>query len=93
VNAIDASGLESLESINRRLADGGITFHLSEVKGPVMDQLKRSHFLQELSGKVHLSHFDAVASIKPELAQSTRSAVRTTTGAAGAEPDLPARPA
>ena len=92
VNAIDASGLESLESINRRLADGGITFHLSEVKGPVMDQLKRSHFLQELSGKVHLSHFDAVASIKPELAQSTRSAPRSTrTGAAGvaSHPDLP----
>jgi SulP family sulfate permease len=78
VNAIDASGLESLESINRRLADGGIALHLSEVKGPVMDQLKRSHFLQELSGKVHLSHFDAVASIKPELALSTRSAPRST---------------
>ncbi len=69
VNAIDASGLESLESINRRLADGGITFHLSEVKGPVMDQLRRSHFLQELSGKVHLRQFDAVASIKPDLAR------------------------
>jgi SulP family sulfate permease len=41
-----------------------------------MDQLKRSHFLQELAGKVHLSHFDAVASIKPELAQSTRAAAR-----------------
>ncbi len=47
------------------------TFHLSEVKGPVMDQLKRSHFLQELGGKVHLSQFDAVASIKPELAHGT----------------------
>jgi len=92
VNTIDASALESLESINRRLADGGITFHLSEVKGPVMDQLKRSHFLQELSGKVHLSHFDAVASIKPELAQSTRSAPRAAlTGAAGvaSHPDSP----
>jgi SulP family sulfate permease len=76
VNTIDASGLQSLEAINRRLADGGIQFHLSEVKGPVMDQLKRSHFLQELSGKVHLSHFDAVASIKPALAESTRAAPR-----------------
>ena len=76
VNTIDASGLESLESINHRLADGGITFHLSEVKGPVMDQLKRSHFLQELSGKVHLSHFDAVASIRPELAARVLAAGR-----------------
>lgn len=74
VNTIDASGLESLDAINRRLKDGGITFHLSEVKGPVMDQLERSHFLQELNGKVHLSHYQAVASIKPELAMSTRAA-------------------
>jgi SulP family sulfate permease len=94
VNTIDASGLESLESINRRLADGGIAFHLSEVKGPVMDQLRRSHFLRELSGKVHLSHFDAVASIKPDLAQSTRTAPRTAPGgAAGAAPATPSPPA
>jgi SulP family sulfate permease len=68
VNGIDMSALESLEAINHRLKDGGITLHLSEVKGPVMDQLKRSHFLHELTGKVHLRHYDAVASIKPELA-------------------------
>jgi len=70
VNTIDSSALESLETINRRLADGGIKFHLSAVKGPVMDRLKRSHFLHELTGKVHLSHFDAVSSIKPALAKS-----------------------
>jgi len=68
VNGIDMSALESLEAINHRLKDGGITLHLSEVKGPVMDQLKRSHFLHELTGKVHLRHFDAVASINPRLA-------------------------
>jgi SulP family sulfate permease len=77
VNTIDASALESLEAINRRLADGGITLHLSEVKGPVMDQLQRSHFLHELTGKVHLSNFDAVSSIKPELARRTLDAPRT----------------
>jgi SulP family sulfate permease len=93
VNTIDASALQSLEAINHRLADGGITFHLSEVKGPVMDQLKRSHFLQELSGKVHLSHFDAVASIKPELAQSTRAAPRDTpAGASGVASNPPSQP-
>jgi SulP family sulfate permease len=92
VNAIDYSGLESLEAINHRLADSGITFHLSEVKGPVMDQLKRSHFLQELSGKVHLSHFDAVASIRPELAQSTRTAPRAATRGAGTAEPQPGSP-
>jgi anti-anti-sigma regulatory factor len=76
VNTIDISGLESLEAINRRLEDGGITFHLSEVKGPVMDRLKRSHFLHELTGKVHLTQFDAVSSINPELARRTLEAPR-----------------
>ncbi|PIE11238.1 MAG: sodium-independent anion transporter [Rhodobacterales bacterium] len=59
VNAVDFSALESLESINHRLSDMGIRFHLSEVKGPVMDRLKRSHFLDELTGEVYLSQFDA----------------------------------
>ena len=60
VNAIDASALESLEEINHRLSDAGITLHLSEVKGPVMDRLKRSHFLDELTGEVFLSQYQAV---------------------------------
>ena len=55
VNAIDATGLESLEAINQRLADGGIGLHLSEVKGPVMDRLQDTHFLEELNGRVFLS--------------------------------------
>ena len=55
VNEIDASGLESLEAINHRLTDAGIRLHLSEVKGPVMDRLQRTHFLDELGGRVHLS--------------------------------------
>ncbi|MHA6333832.1 SulP family inorganic anion transporter [Qipengyuania sp. CAU 1752] len=55
VNEIDASGLESLEAINHRLIDGGLGLHLSEVKGPVMDRLNRTDFLDELNGKVFLS--------------------------------------
>jgi SulP family sulfate permease len=84
VNTIDTSALESLEAINHRLKDGGITFHLSEVKGPVMDRLKRSHFLHELTGKVHLSQYEAVASINPDLARRTREAARVP--AAGGKP-------
>ena len=59
VNEIDASGLESLEAINHRLGDGKIGLHLSEVKGPVMDRLKRSHFIEELNGEVFLSQSKA----------------------------------
>lgn len=60
VNEIDLSALESLEAINHRLSDLGIKLHLSEVKGPVMDRLKRSHFLENLSGNVYLAQYDAV---------------------------------
>ncbi len=59
VNLIDASALESLEAINQRLKDSGVLFYLSEVKGPVMDQIRRSRFLSELTGQVYLSQFDA----------------------------------
>ncbi len=63
VNAIDASALESVEAINHRLADGGISLHLSEVKGPVMDALTRSHLLHDLKGKVWLSQNEAFQSL------------------------------
>lgn len=59
VNLIDASALESLEAINHRLKDSGVMFYLSEVKGPVMDQIQRSQFLSELTGKVYISQFEA----------------------------------
>lgn len=81
VNSIDWSALESLEAINQRLKDGGITLHLSEVKGPVMDALERSHLLEELTGEVHLTQFDAVSRISPELARRTLSAAREPCGA------------
>ena len=63
VNAIDASALESLEAITQRLKDGGVKLHLSEVKGPVMDQLQRSDFLQHLTGQVFLTHHQAVTAL------------------------------
>ena len=63
VNAVDYSALESLEAVNHRLKDMGVGLHLSEVKGPVMDRLKRSHFLDELNGRVFLSQHDAWAAL------------------------------
>ncbi len=76
VNEIDSSALESLEAINQRLKDGGIKFHLSEVKGPIMDRLKKTHLLEHLTGAVHLRQFDAVQSINPELTKKTLEAGR-----------------
>lgn len=59
VNEIDFSALEMLEALNKRLSDQGITLHLAEVKGPVLDRLSRGHFLLELSGRVFLTQHDA----------------------------------
>jgi SulP family sulfate permease len=65
INSIDASALESLEAANGRLKDAGVTLHLSEVKGPVMDKLKRSHLLDHLTGQVFLSQFEAMHALDP----------------------------
>jgi SulP family sulfate permease len=59
VNEIDMSALESLEAVNERLKSMGVKLHMSEVKGPVTDRLKRSHFLDELTGQIFLSQYDA----------------------------------
>ncbi|WP_138439986.1 SulP family inorganic anion transporter [Marinobacter alexandrii] len=59
VNLIDASALESLEAINERLRNAGVVLHLSEVKGPVMDRLRNTDLLANLSGEVFLSTYEA----------------------------------
>lgn len=63
VNAIDMSALESLEAINERLKSIGVNFHFSEIKGPVMDALKRTDFLEHLTGKVFLSQHQAISEL------------------------------
>jgi SulP family sulfate permease len=63
VNEVDYSALETLEALNARLEDMGVRLHLSEVKGPVMDKLKHTHFLTALTGEVFLSQHDAWAAL------------------------------
>lgn len=63
VHEIDLSALEALESINRRLSDGGIKLHLSEIKGPVADVLAKKDFIKHLSSEVFLSHHLGVQKI------------------------------
>ena len=67
INDIDASALESLEAINQRLADAGVCLHMSEVKGPVMDRLLGTDFLNNLNGQVYLTHFQAVSELAPDM--------------------------
>lgn len=59
VNDVDYSALESLLAINSKLRDQDIGFHLSEVKGPIMDRLQKSVLLDELNGQVFLCQYDA----------------------------------
>ena len=87
INDIDASALDSLEAIDARLREAGLALHLSEVKGPVMDRLAGSDFLSGLSGRVFLSHHQAIAALTPEIAVAGASAgmqrPRTGVGVAG----------
>lgn len=63
VNEIDMTALETLEALMMHLKDRGIALHLSEVKGPVMDRLQRSSFLDHLTGRVFLSQHEAFTSL------------------------------
>jgi sulfate permease, SulP family len=59
VNAIDSSALFGLLDLNRALARRHIRLHLAEVKGPVLDRLRASTLLRELSGRLFLSTANA----------------------------------
>jgi SulP family sulfate permease len=59
VNAIDSSALFGLLELNRGLARRDVRLHLAEVKGPVLDRLRASTLLSELSGRLFLSTANA----------------------------------
>ncbi|MCS6986150.1 MAG: sulfate permease [Sphingomonadaceae bacterium] len=82
INAIDATGLEMLETLNRRLGEARVRLHLSEVKGPVMDRLQKTEFLQHLSGEVFMSQHEAVTTL------GARRAGGAVGGAPAADPTL-----
>jgi len=65
VNQIDASALDSLEAISERLQAAGVQLHLAEVKGPVMDRLRRSEFIQRFAGQVFISQYQALQVLDP----------------------------
>lgn len=63
VNAIDSTALFAMMEWNRTLAGRGVTMHLAEVKGPVIDRLRQSNLLQQLRGPVFLSTALACAAL------------------------------
>lgn len=68
VNEVDYSALETLEEINQRLYEEGVQLHLSEVKGPVLDKLERVHFLDELSGNLYMTQYQAYTDLSGQAA-------------------------
>jgi len=56
VSVIDSTAVESMERLAQSLRPSGVSLHLSDVKGPVMDRLRHSHLLAAIApGKVFLS--------------------------------------
>jgi SulP family sulfate permease len=51
INYIDASGLETLENLMAQLRKAGVNFYLAEIKGPVLEQLRRVGFLDHLGAE------------------------------------------
>ncbi len=64
VSYIDTTGLEALENLQISLATNQITLHLAEVKGPVMDKLAQTSFVEKLTpGKVFFRTHEAVTEL------------------------------
>jgi SulP family sulfate permease len=64
VNSVDSTALEVLERLAESSRDAGVTLHLSDVKGPVMDRLERSHLLETiLPGQVFMSAHQAAETL------------------------------
>jgi SulP family sulfate permease len=60
INSVDASALNTLEGLIRRLGDAGVTLHLSGVKGPVMDTMQDAGFVQKIGlERIHAETQDA----------------------------------
>ena len=55
VGHVDATAMETLRELNADLLRRGLRLHLAEVRGPVLDALRRSPLPAELSGQIHLS--------------------------------------
>ncbi len=65
VSHIDRTAFEALENLIHSLKNKSILLNLSEVKGPVMDKLKQTDFLNHLKpGKVFFQTIEAVDNLK-----------------------------
>ncbi|RZF54480.1 sulfate permease [Acinetobacter halotolerans] len=73
ISNIDLSALEMLKDLNQELSQLQIQLHLSEVKGPVIDKLSKSELINELSGRIFLSHYQAIQALSPQPTTETNT--------------------
>lgn len=63
VSHVDLTAVEALQRLHADLGERGITVHLAEVRGPVMDRLKQSELLRQLAHAPFLSLHQATRSL------------------------------
>lgn len=65
INHIDGSALDTLDTLIDGLKEAGVTVYFSEIKGPVMDQLQRTGFIDRIGGpdRVFLSTHQAMQTL------------------------------
>jgi len=72
INYIDTSALETLEGLFKRLEKQGIEVFMAEIKGPVMDFLKKAGFVQRFGEeKIFLSTHLAIKFLTDRQAKET----------------------
>lgn len=64
INDLDATGAEMLHEVLTEVAERQVALHLSDVKGPVRDVLRRAGIWDDLGQRVHASTNDAVGAIR-----------------------------
>ena len=63
INDIDATGVEMFKELMFEMEDRQVDLHVTDVKGPVRDVLRRANIWSRLGERIHTSTHDAVDAI------------------------------
>lgn len=73
INTIDLSGMEMLESLNKRLLLRNIKLHLSEVKTPVKKLLDKVDFISQIGGQLYMTQLQAYQTLLSQQSTNNQS--------------------
>lgn len=63
INDLDATGAETLAEVLDEYDDLGVPLHMTDVKGPVRDVMRRAGLWTRLGARIHPSLDDAIVSL------------------------------